>query len=216
MNNALNFAKKIFGIKNISGIEKFNITFQKKYKIVVFVPEPFIEKISGAMSKAGAGVIGKYTECSFRLQGTGTFKSPKSSKPFTGKKGVFERVEETRLEMICPHESLNAAVNALLRVHPYEEPAYDIYEILSGTKNKNVYAVKVELINPVSFHKVLKTVNNKIKESFIPKSFKNVKIKNAIIDFSGKDSFLKQLGNGNGNTLYITKIFNRQINIRLI
>ena len=216
MNNALNFAKKIFGIRNISKIEKFNIKFQKKYKIVVFVPQSFTEKISKEMSKAGAGVIGKYSECSFRLRGTGTFKSSKSSKPFLGKRGVMERVEETRLEMVCGHENLNKAVSAMLKAHPYEEPAYDIYEILSGEKTNTVYAVKIVLKNPVTLQKILSAVNNKIEQSVLPGELKNTKVKKAIVDFSGSDWFPERFKDGRGKTLYITKIFNRSINIRLL
>jgi len=216
MNNVLNFTKKIFGVRNISKIEKFSIVFQKKYKIVVFTPQDFTEKISRAMSKAGAGIIGKYSECSFRLRGTGTFKSSKSSKPFVGKRGVLERVEETRLEMVCSHGNLNNAVNALVKTHPYEEPAYDIYEILSGEKNNNVYAVKVELKNPVALQKILSAVNSKIEQSVLPGKLKNTKVKKAVVDFSGNDSFPERFKDGQGKTLYITKIFNRSINIRLL
>jgi len=216
MNNPQNLAKKIFGLRNISKIEKFNITFHKKYKIVVFIPQKFTEKISSAMSKAGAGVIGKYSECSFRLKGIGTFKSGKGTKPYAGKKGVPEKTEEIRLEMICSPEKLNSAISAMLEFHPYEEPAYDIYEILSGVRTKNVYGVRIELKNPISFQKVLSSVNNKIEQSVIPGNMKKVKIKKAIIDFSGNDSLLEQVNDPSGKTLYITKIFNRQINIRLI
>ena len=216
MNNTLNFTKKIFGARNISKIEKYSIIFQKKYKIVVFTPQDFTEKISRAMAKAGAGVIGKYSECSFRLRGTGTFKSGKSSKPFVGKRGVLERVEETRLEMICSHDNLNNAVNAMLNIHPYEEPAYDIYEILSGEKTNNVYAVKVELKKPVSLQKILSAVNNKIEQPVLPGKLRNTKVKKAVVDFSGNDWFYEQFKDGRGETLYITKIFNRSINIRLL
>lgn len=216
MNNVLKFTKKIFGVRNISKIEKFNVIFQKKYKIVVFTPQDFTEKISEAMSKAGAGVIGKYTECSFRLRGTGTFKSSKSSKPFVGKRGVLERVEETRLEMICSHDNLNKAVNAMLKIHPYEEPAYDIYETLSGEKTNNVYAVKVELKNPVALQKILSAVNSKIEQSVLPGKLRNTKVKKAVVDFSGNDLFPERFKDGRGKTLYITKIFNRSINIRLL
>jgi hypothetical protein len=216
MNSAHNFAKKIFGTNNISKVEKFNITFQKKYKIVVFVPESFTERVSKAMSKAGAGVIGKYSECSFRLKGIGTFKSGKGSNPFVGKRGVLERVEEIRLEMVCSHEKLNRTVSALLKVHPYEEPAYDIYEIFSGEKTKNAYAVKVELKKPVSFQKILSGVNKKIDITVIPENLKRVKVRKAVVDFSGNYSALEHLNGGIDKTIYITKIFNRPINIRLV
>jgi len=143
MNNVLNFAKKIFGAGNIEKFEQFNIKYVTRYKINVFCPESQIEKISKAMSLAGAGIIGKYSECSFRLKGMGTFKGGKGTNPNIGKRGKLEYADEIRLEMICDLENLNNTINAMLKIHPYEEPAYDIYEVMGGVKQKSVYAVNL-------------------------------------------------------------------------
>jgi hypothetical protein len=216
MESIQNFVKKIFGTENIANIEFFNIKYIKNYKIVVFVPPSHSEKIANAMAVAGAGVIGKYRECSFRLEGIGTFKGGKGTKPYLGKKGKLEAVDEIRLEMICSPKVLNKVITEMLKVHPYDEPAYDIYKVLSGKKDKNVYAAKLELKNPVSISGVLKKINSKMDSSLIPDNWKKMKIKNAIIDFSEDNSLAKIFGSKKNKTLCIAKNFKRLINIRLI
>ena len=216
MNKALNFAKKIFGAGNISKIEQFNIKYFKKYKITVFCPESHIEKISKAMSIEGAGVIGKYSECSFRLKGKGTFRGGKGTNPFIGKKRKLETIDEIRLEMICDAKNLNRAVNAMLKTHPYEEPAYDIYEVLGGVRQKGAYAVKLDFKKPVNIANVFKKINSKIDNSLIPEGWKILKIKNAVVDLSGEQTLTDFIKNESCKTLYITKNFKRSINIRLV
>lgn len=101
----------------------------KQYKLVVFVPHDVADKLRDAMAAAGAGVIGDYTQCSYGLEGQGTFKGGESSNPTVGEKGQLERVEELRLEMVCSGRKLGAAIEALRASHPYEEPAFDIYRL---------------------------------------------------------------------------------------
>ncbi len=216
MESVQNFTKKIFVTENIAAIEFFNIKYIKNYKIVVFTPPTHSEKIANAMASSGAGVIGKYSECSFRLHGIGTFMGGKGTKPYLGKKGKLETVNEIRLEMICSPRILNKVITEMLKVHPYDEPAYDIYRVLSGIKNKNVYAAKLELKNPLSISAVLKKINSKIDSSLIPDNWQKMKIKNAVIDFSGENFLAEISGNKKSNTLYIAKNFKRLINIRLI
>jgi hypothetical protein len=81
------------------------------------------------MFEAGAGQIGQYNECGFRVAGTGTFFGTDSTNPTVGQKGRREEVGEWRLEMICPSERVDAVVAAMRRAHSYEEPAYDIYPL---------------------------------------------------------------------------------------
>ena len=216
MNKALNFAKKIFGSENFSKIEQFDIKYIKKYKVTVFCPESHIEKISKAMSAAGAGIISKYSECSFRLKGKGTFRGGKGTNPFMGKKGKLETIDEIRLEMICDARNLNRAVNEMLKAHPYEEPAYDIYEVLCGIKQKSVYAVKLAFKKPVNIGNVFKKINSRIENSLIPEGWKILKIKNAVVDLSGEQKLTDYIKSETNKTLYITKNFKRSINIRLV
>ncbi len=96
-------------------------------KIVVFVPEKDLHQVSDAMFAAGAGHIGQYSQCSFRIPGTGTFFGSQASNPTLGQKGRLEEVGEFRLEVICPEEVVHRVVAALRKVHSYEEPAYDVY-----------------------------------------------------------------------------------------
>lgn len=216
MESVQNFVKKVFGPENIAKIEFSNIKYIKNYKIVVFTPPAHAEKIANAMASSGAGVIGKYSECSFRLHGIGKFKGGKGTKPFLGKKGRLEAVNEIRLEMICSPLVLDKVISEMLKVHPYDEPAFDIYKVLSGIKNKNIYAAKLELKKPLSISDVLKKINSKLDSSLIPGNWQKMRIKNSIIDFSGENFRAEISGNEKDKTLYIAKNFKRLINIRLI
>lgn len=101
------------------------------FKVVVFVPASDLNRVSDALFEAGAGIIGNYERCSFRVQGTGTFCGNDKSKPILGQAGKFEEVPEYRLEVVCPAANLNAAIQAIHRSHSYEEPAFDIYPLHS-------------------------------------------------------------------------------------
>lgn len=101
----------------------------KSFKVVVFVPDSHLAAVADAMFAAGAGRIGEYRECSFRLAGTGTFFSTETTNPTLGQKGRREEVSEWRLEMVCPASALEAVLSAMRRAHNYEEPAYDVYPL---------------------------------------------------------------------------------------
>jgi dinuclear metal center YbgI/SA1388 family protein len=101
----------------------------RQCKLVVFVPDADLGKVSDALFAAGAGRIGEYRECSYRLQGTGTFFGTEAANPTVGQKGRREEVSEWRLEVVCAEERISAAVAALRRAHSYEEPAYDVYPL---------------------------------------------------------------------------------------
>ncbi len=98
-------------------------------KLVVFVPFSHLKVVRESLSQAGAGHIGKYSECSFSSQGRGTFLPGLDTQPFIGQRGRLEEVDEYRLEMILNKRDLKRVVKALELAHPYEEVAYDIYEL---------------------------------------------------------------------------------------
>jgi dinuclear metal center YbgI/SA1388 family protein len=99
------------------------------YKVVAFVPDQDLHKVADAMFAAGAGQIGQYSQCSFRIPGTGTFFGSDSSNPTLGQKGRREEVSELRLEVVCTGKVLGAVVAGLRKAHSYEEPAFDIYPL---------------------------------------------------------------------------------------
>lgn len=102
----------------------------QEVKIVTFVPPASVERIRNALASGGAGMIGKYHLCSFELNGAGTFAGSPDTKPFVGRPGQIERVEEVRLEMVCGRAALPLAMELIRRFHPYEEPAIDVYQLV--------------------------------------------------------------------------------------
>jgi len=99
------------------------------YKLVVFVPDSHHRQVRDAVFAAGAGWIGNYSHCSFNIEGTGTFLAREGSDPFIGKKGQLTEAKEIRLETIVPMSVRKKVVSAMLKAHPYEEVAYDLYSI---------------------------------------------------------------------------------------
>jgi dinuclear metal center YbgI/SA1388 family protein len=101
----------------------------KSYKLVVFVPEGDLAKVSDALFAAGGGRIGQYEQCSYRVNGTGTFFGGDATNPTIGQKGRREEVAEWRLEVVVPEASLGPALCAMRAAHSYEEPAFDVYPL---------------------------------------------------------------------------------------
>ena len=98
-------------------------------KLVTFIPMEYKEKVQEALFSAGAGHIGNYDSCGFTTDGTGSFRGNEASNPFTGSSGKLHFEPETRFETIFPSCLKNKIVKALLESHPYEEVAYDIYQL---------------------------------------------------------------------------------------
>ncbi len=95
-------------------------------KLYTFIPAAHHQRVANAIFEAGAGHIGNYSETSFNVTGTGTFKGNAASTPTIGKRGVLEMVEEIKFETIFPAFLESKIVSTLLETHPYEEVAYDI------------------------------------------------------------------------------------------
>jgi hypothetical protein len=98
-----------------------------RYKLVWFVPAEALDATRDAVFRAGGGVIGDYTRCSWHALGTGTYLGGERTKPAVGEPGREQRVEEYRVEIVVPVERAADVVRALIDAHPYEEVAYDLY-----------------------------------------------------------------------------------------
>ncbi|MGH3414045.1 MAG: Nif3-like dinuclear metal center hexameric protein [Marmoricola sp.] len=98
-------------------------------KIVAFAPREAAEAVRDALAGAGAGMIGDYDSCSFSTPGEGRFRPLEGANPTIGRVGHPEVVEEVRIEAVCPRYRRADAVAALVAAHPYEEPAYDVFEL---------------------------------------------------------------------------------------
>jgi hypothetical protein len=102
---------------------------ERWFKVAVFVPGNFIERVHRAMSRAGAGALGRYDSCAFVTPGKGMFRPLEGSRPTIGKKGRMEHVEEERLEMLVEDKAVAGVIDALKEAHPYEEVAYDVFPL---------------------------------------------------------------------------------------
>ena len=97
-------------------------------KITVFVPKSHAEAVRESMAEAGAGRYGQYDRCAFSAEGKGCFRPLAGSHPYLGKKGRLETADEVRVEMVCDARTVPAVVAAMKAAHPYETPAYDLFD----------------------------------------------------------------------------------------
>ena len=128
------YVANLLGIKKIAPLQR---SVEKVFKFAVYVPVKYANKVSRALFDAGAGKIGNYTKTSFNITGQGTFRPMEGTNPFIGKIGKKETVSEIKIETVIPERNLESVIQAMKNAHPYEEPAYDIYEIL----NKPSYGI---------------------------------------------------------------------------
>lgn len=106
----------------------------KRVKIVVTVPVDYTEKLREAICRAGAGVIGNYTDCSMITKCTGTFIPNDEANPYMGERGKLEFADEDKLEVVCDVDNVRTVINKLREVHPYEEPAIDIIPLIDESE----------------------------------------------------------------------------------
>ena len=104
-------------------------------KLHVFCPLEHSEKVRNAMFQAGAGNIGDYSECSFNYKGEGSFKAGNQSNPFVGNIGKRHIEEEIKVEVVFEKYKTHNIINAMLKAHPYEEAAYDLYDLSNTHPN---------------------------------------------------------------------------------
>ena len=98
-------------------------------KLAVFVPLKDAEKVRKAVFEAGAGYIGNYSNCSFNVQGKGSFKGEHDSNPVIGKKGKMHFEDELKIEVILPAYKKDQVIENMINQHPYEQVAFDLYPI---------------------------------------------------------------------------------------
>lgn len=116
-------AKKL-GLKDITILHPKSKMLRR---LITFAPVDKAKQVRNAVFAAGAGHIGKYSECSFNSEGTGTFKAGPGADPYVGEIGERHQEKETKIEIVYPFYLESQVVKALVENHPYEEVAYDIF-----------------------------------------------------------------------------------------
>jgi hypothetical protein len=99
------------------------------YKLTIFIPVDYKERVKDACFNAGAGKLGNYDSCSFEVLGKGQFRAKPGATPFIGEIDKVTVVDEVRVEMVCEKRYLKEVLSAMREAHPYEEPAYDLLKM---------------------------------------------------------------------------------------
>ncbi len=98
-------------------------------KLTTYAPTEASEAIKSALFGAGAGEIGKYSNCSFSLEGKGSFMAGEKANPSIGKIGEVHVEKETQINVIYSFEKEQKVLEALFNAHSYEEVAYEIFAL---------------------------------------------------------------------------------------
>ncbi|MEL7004460.1 MAG: Nif3-like dinuclear metal center hexameric protein [Bacteroidota bacterium] len=191
------------------GLENCEILQPKKgvlSKLVSYVPVESVKQVLSALHAAGAGNIGNYSDCSFRSEGTGTFKPGDNTDPHIGQQDKLEEVLENRIELIFPSHLEGKVLNSLKESHPYEEVAYYITQI--SNYNQEVGSGMIgelpEAMEPFAFLKSLKnsmSLNCIRHTKLIDKPVKKVAV------CGGSGSFLLSAAKRKEADIYITADF---------
>ena len=102
------------------------------YKLSFLVPEAHLESVKAACFKAGAGKIGCYEKCAWQTLGTGQYKPTEGSTPYQGTVGKLQTAREYLVEMVAEETLIKSVIEALLKAHPYETPAYSVWKTLTA------------------------------------------------------------------------------------
>jgi hypothetical protein len=137
-------------------------------KLSVFVPRGHVDQVRDAICVAGAGHIGNYDFCAFEVFGNGSFRGSAHSRPFIGKPGQLEKLEEIRLETTFPRGLKAQVLRALAQSHPYEEVAYDLYPLVNKPASEGLikgmgYGFWGEFDRPRPFSEIAKDVKRIFK-----------------------------------------------------
>ena len=102
------------------------------YKFIAYIPETHLETVKTALFHAGAGQLGNYSHCSWQTLGQGQFLPLSGANPAIGQVGTVETVSEWQLQTIVAKDNIKAVLQAYKDAHPYEEPAYEILQMIEA------------------------------------------------------------------------------------
>ncbi len=194
---------KRIGLKNVQVLQPKKEVLSK---LICYIPEEHVNSVSQAMFDAGAGKIGDYDECGFVTKGEGSFRPNDAAKPFIGTSGERSSVKESKFEVVCSNHTINKVVGAMLKAHPYEEVAYEIFPMLNSNPYEGSGMVG-ELEAPMETTEFLKH----LKETFNCGVIRHTELSSETIQkvayCGGSGSFLLSSAKRSGADIYITGDF---------
>ena len=171
--------------------------------LVTYVPVESAEKVRNALFEAGAGFIGDYDNCSFNLEGTGTFRPLENANPYKGEIGKTEFSKEVRISIVFNKHLENQIFQALKDSHPYEEIAYELFQLENTNQNIGMGMVG-ELENEMNESEFLNFLKEKMEAKLIRHSkLLNKKIKKVAV-LGGSGSFAIADAKRSGADVFVT------------
>lgn len=172
-------------------------------KLTTYVPKNELESLRTALFKAGGGAIGNYNECSFNVDGIGTFNGNETSNPTLGTKGQFQEEEEVKLTMIFAKHLESKILQTLFKVHSYEEVAYEVITV--ENKNQDIGMGMIgEFESPMAPEEFLKMIKEKMKTGCVRHSKILDKTIKKVAVLGGSGSFAISAAKVHGADAFIT------------
>ena len=106
-------------------------------KFCFYVPQSHLEQVKEAVFAAGCGNIGAYSKCCWQIKGQGQFIAAESTNPFVGRVSELTQIEEFKVETVCDEKNIINVLAEFHQSHPYEEPAYEIFPMLTAKDFNN-------------------------------------------------------------------------------
>ncbi len=194
------------GMAQVLGLKNTKVLMPKQqvmFKLVTYVPQKDAEALRTALFEAGGGALGNYQECSFNLEGTGTFKPMDGAEPKLGKLGLRHSEQETQIQMTFLQHQKRAIIAALKQAHPYEEVAFDIVP-LDQTCPEVGMGLIGNLPSALSFDALLKKVKSDFNCGCIKHSNNELKQITSVAVLGGSGSFAIDQAKALGAQVYIT------------
>lgn len=176
-------------------------------KLYTYVPTGAAEAVKDALFAAGAGQIAEYSECSFGVSGTGTFRPSANANPIIGQPGgAREEVNELKIEVIVPKHRESQILQALFKAHPYEEVAYEMIALLNN--NQEIGAGMVGLLSePMEEKDFLNLLKQEMGADCIRYTALRGKKVNKVALCGGSGSFLLRDAIAAGADFFVTADF---------
>lgn len=172
-------------------------------KLTTYVPKNELDSLRSALFEAGGGAIGNYNECSFNVEGTGTFNGNATSNPTLGTKGEFHEEEEVKLTMIFAKHLESKILQTLFKVHSYEEVAYEVITV--ENKNQDIGMGMIgELETPVSSVDFLQMLKDKMNSGCVRHSKILDKPIKKVAVLGGSGSFAISAAKAHGADAFVT------------
>ena len=107
----------------------------EQFKLEIYIPESHFKELQRALQAVDAGHIGNYDSCLSYSRVRGTWRPLDGARPYIGEENVISEEDELKVEVNVRKENLAKTLQAIRRVHPYEEPLINVIQLYEYTED---------------------------------------------------------------------------------